>query len=106
MTHPRAGAARHDAYVIVEMTETITYQRSFTLTELAALLDVPPTLAGIQQAIDVDNADYGTRDPDDECLLDALLPADAPFRHLLGVEDRGWTITWPAPADTRTGQPR
>lgn len=94
-----ASPPDRDLRVTIDMTETVTYRRTFTLSELAALLDTPATRADVLAALDTDNLDYGTRDPDDECLLDALLPIEAPVRHLLGIEDRSWAISWPT---TRT----
>jgi hypothetical protein len=79
------------------MTETVSYQRSFTIAELAALLGTLPTRRHVLAAFDPANSTYGTRAEDDEALLDALILPGDPYRHLLAVTDRSWSVTEPRP---------
>lgn len=93
--HPELDcqAAEADQPITITMIETVSYRRTFTVADLAALLDTPPVRREVLAALDTANSEYGTRAEAEEALLDALVVPAAPARYLLGVTDRAWTVS-------------
>lgn len=85
--------------VTVRMSETVRYEHTFPLAELAALLDVEATRRAVFAALDEANENYGTAE-DADALLDQLVT-----NHASTVDSRDWTITCGWRADHPVGQP-
>lgn len=84
--------------VKIEMTEEITYARTFTFEELADLLGIPRVEpverfhANVLAALDTSNENYGLIARDDETLLNAIVVPGEPVRYMLGIGERSWSV--------------
>jgi hypothetical protein len=85
--------------VAVRMSETVRYEHTFPLAELAALLDVEATREAVFAALDEANDNYDTAE-DADALLDHLIT-----NHLSEVDSRDWVIRCSWRADHPVGQP-
>lgn len=88
-----------DERITIHMQEVISYSRTFTIAELAAVLGVEDThlnpdrfRGNVLSLIDVQN-NYGLAAEQDEALMDALVPPGDTCRYVVDVTDREWNVT-------------